>query len=176
MSDPVETPEAKEAPETNVHDLPERSKRVLTDKIPELQLTWGDLEAMELDDDTQERQFVEAARHAKRQYRGAHFIYLAGRPFIHRTINRRELSMLRTKVAEISTNKSDDVPSNMDPQQFQAQLMKDSLEEEMVMSCSIFPAYDRLTVKEEDAGIITSLHDAIVQASGFNQSSVPIRL
>jgi hypothetical protein len=174
MSDKDQTPEAPEAPSQNY--LPPVEERKLEEKIPGLQLTWADLEAMELEGEDHEAEFVRAARQAKEQYRGAHFIYLAGRPFIHRTINRRELASLRTKVAEISTAKSDDVPSNMDPQQFQAQLMKDSLEEEMVMACSIFPAYNRLTVKEEDAGIITSLHDAIVQASGFNQNSAPIRL
>lgn len=153
-----------------------RDEKALVSKIPGLTLTWADLEAMELDNEEHEKQFIEAALYAKKQYRGAHFIFLAGRPFIHRTINRRELAGLRAKVAQISQAKTDDVPDGMNPEQFAAQLMKDALEEEMVMACAIFPKYDRLTVKEEDAGIITSLHDAIVQASGFNQSAVPIRL
>jgi len=156
--------------------LPPKEKRKLEQKIPGLQLSWADLAAMDLENDAGEEQFVRAAREAKSKCRGAHFIYLAGRPFIHRTINRRELASLRTKVSEIATAKSDDVPSNIDPQQYQAQVMKDSLEEEMVMACSVFPAYDRISVKEEDAGIITSLHDAIVTASGFNQNAAPIRL
>ena len=169
-----ELPDAPEALKPN--DLLAKAERKAEDKISGLSLTWADLEAMELPDDAHEVEFVRAARQAKDQYRGAHFLYVAGRPFIHRTINRRDLSMLRTKVAGIVSSKTDEVPSNMDPQQFAAQLMKDTLEEEMVMACSIFPSYDRLTVKEEDAGVITSLHDAIVQASGFNQNSAPIRL
>lgn len=153
-----------------------RTEKNLADKIPGLTLSWADLNAMDFNTEAEERQFVESARVAKRDYRGAHFIYLSGRPFIHRTISRRELAILRNQVAQISKAKTDDVPEGMNPEAFAAQLMKDSLEEEMVMACAIFPKYTRLTVKEEDAGIITSLHDSIVQASGFNQNSAPIRL
>lgn len=153
-----------------------QDEEVLSEKVPGLTLTWADIEAMEFEGEEQEKKFIEAALYAKGQFRGAHMIFLAGKPFIHRTINRRELASLRAEVAKVAQAKSEDIPDGMDPQQYAAQLMKDRLEEEMVVACSIFPKYDRMAIREEDAGIVTSLHDSIVQASGFNQTAVPIRL
>ena len=100
-AEPMQPVEPK-APAGIVHaTFPSREARkdIMSEKIPELQLTWADLEMMELENEEHEFHFVEAARQAKRQYRGAHFIYLAGRPFIHRTINRRELAAENPDVA-----------------------------------------------------------------------------
>jgi len=145
------------------------------DKVPGLELTWGMVEAMEMDE-AEEKNFISAAQQAKQSFRSPQFIFLAGRPYIHRTVNRREMSKLRTDVALRVNQLAENAPEGLDPQQARAQLMKDTMEEALVEACSIYPKYDRVSIREEDAGIITSLHDSIVEASGYNQPASPIRL
>ena len=54
--------------------------------------------------------------------------------------------------------------------------LANELEEATVMKCSMRPVINRESIKAHPAGVISSLSDAIMLASGFQSSSAPIKL
>lgn len=171
---PAQQPVAEE-PQLLPNGLPKHADRNPEAKIPGISLTWGDLASMDLEEE-EEGRFVRAAAEAKQTVRNPHMIFLAGKPYVHRTVSRRELSQIRTDVASQVEAKAEGAPENLDPQALRGQLMKDTMEEMLVIRCCLYPKYDKISVREEDAGVISSLHDSIVEASGFSQQAMPIRL
>ena len=54
--------------------------------------------------------------------------------------------------------------------------LSNELEEAVVMRCLLKPQVNRDTVKAHPAGVISSLSDAIMMATGFNQAATPTKL
>ena len=47
---------------------------------------------------------------------------------------------------------------------------------EVVMKATLWPKIDRMSVKTVGAGVVETLHNSIMMASGFGQDAVPIKL
>jgi hypothetical protein len=115
---------------------------------------------------------------AKQTFRNVHIIFLAGKPHVHRTVGRMEFRTLMQRVGEKVAGLAEAArkEEREDLAMYTQQMARQVSEDELVKLCCIYPAYDEMSIRGEDAGIISSLHDSIQLASGFNQDTVPIKL
>ena len=59
---------------------------------------------------------------------------------------------------------------------YTASRLSNELEEAVVLRCLLKPQVDKQTLKAHPAGVISSLSDSIMMATGFNQASAPVKL
>ena len=174
MSDVTQTPPEEPAVQEGQGEVPGRDPAGF---VPGLdKMTWAmatDLGLTENDD-----HLLKICIHAKQTFRNVHIIFLAGRPHIHRTVGRLEFRNLMQRVGEKVSGLVEAARKEErdDLGMYSQQMARQVSEDELVKLCCIHPAYNELSLRDEDAGIISSLHDSIQLASGFNQDTVPIKL
>ncbi len=112
----------------------------------------------------EQRKAVEAF---KSQGVGVNVIPIAGEYYLYRTIKRSEWRELQHDQAQRAAASEE----NTTQQQLQGMW-----EEAVVFRCSLFPQIRPENYMQFDAGVISTMHDAILFSSGFNQETVPVKL
>lgn len=92
--------------------------------------------------------------------------------YVYRSLSRfeyRTLSMDLAKQAAAIMSEADDQNSGKI-------LIQMKTEEAIVKKACLYPPMDEMSIKETQAGVIETLHNAIMMSSGFGQEVIPVKL
>lgn len=96
-----------------------------------------------------------------------HVIPIAGEYFMYRTIKRSEWRELQREQAQRAKSSDENATQAM---------LQTMWEEALVFRCSLFPKIAQENYMSFDAGVISTMADAILFSSGFNQETIPLKL
>jgi len=150
---------------------PEANPRPPEGKIPGLDITWG-----QADDADWTDEFIGVLQSAKAQYKDIHVVPCASRWYVVRPLNRREYRNLVQTQAETMTQQTENAASEgLSPEGVRATL--NMMNEEVIsVQATIYPAFDKDTIRNESAGVATTLHDSILMISGYQSQPTPIKV
>jgi len=142
----------------------------MEEKIPGLEVTWKQAKDLEWDD-----KFVSTVQAAKKQFSNVNVVNCADEWFIIKSLNRREYRNLVQTQAEAMAKEVDAAADSANPDGVRATLSMMS-EEAVAVQGVVYPAIDLDTVRSRASGVATTLHDAILAISGYQNAPAPIKV
>ncbi len=156
----------EQATETKV----EPTFKNMEDKVPGLEVTWQQAKDLEWDDE-----FVHIVQAAKKQFNNVNVINCADEWFVIRSLNRREYRSLVQTQAEAMAKEVDASADSANPEGVRATLSMMS-EEAVAVQGTVHPAADLDALRSRASGVATTLHDAILAISGYQNAPTPIKV
>jgi len=140
------------------------------DKIPGLEITWGDAETLEWN-----QNFIKVLQDSKKAFTNVHTIPVADKWYVIRSLNRREY---RTLVQEQATILSKEMEVAQEGGNVDAARATISMiaEEGVAVRGTIWPELDKDTIRNLPSGVATTIHDTILQISGYQNQPTPIKV
>ena len=142
----------------------------MEDKIPGLEVTWQQAKDLEWDDE-----FVSMIQAAKKQFNNVNVVNCADEWFIIRSLNRREYRNLVQTQAEAMAKEVDAAADSANPEGVRATLSMMS-EEAVTVQGTVYPTTDLDSLRSRASGVATTLHDAILAISGYQNAPAPIKV
>ena len=156
----------EQATETKV----EPTFKNMEDNIPGLEVTWQQAKDLEWDDE-----FISMVQAAKKQFNNVNVVNCADEWFIIRSLNRREYRSLVQTQAEAMAKEVDAAADSANPEGVRATLSMMS-EEAVAVQGIVHPATDLDSLRSRASGVATTLHDAILAISGYQNAPAPIKV
>ena len=112
---------------------------------------------------------------AKKQFNNVNVINCADEWFIIRSLNRREYRGLVQTQAEAMAKEVDAAADSANPEGVRATLSMMS-EEAVAVQGTVYPTTDLDSLRSRASGVATTLHDAILAISGYQNAPAPIKV
>lgn len=140
------------------------------EKIPGLEITWEQAKSLEWDDN-----FITVLQNKKKQFSDVHVVPIANRWFMVRSLNRREYRTLVQDQSEILSKEMEVAQEGGNVDGARATLSMIS-EEAVAVRGTVWPALDADSIRNMPSGVATTLHDVILQISGYQNQPTPIKV